>query len=298
MKTILLATILAIPVYGQVCVDKVKVTDPPLSDAAREGHTKNLEIARANYAAKPDADNLIWLARRHAYLGDYKEAVKLLTNGIEQYPRDARFLRHRGHRYITLRCFNDAIRDLQKAEVMVPYSKDEVEPDGIPNERNVPTSTLRTNIFYHLGLAHYLVGDFGRAAGAFMNAYNAATNPDMKVAAAHWVYMSARRFGDEAGPTGLLKREIKDDLDIIENHDYYTLIKLYKGRITSNDLEKGIGEKAETLSNASLGYGLGNWYFYNGDKTKAVEIFRKIVAGNQWASFGYIAAESDLARLK
>ena len=57
-----------------------------------------------------------------------------------------------------------------------------------------------------------------------------------------------------------------------------------------------LGDKAETLGNASAGYGLGNWYLYNGDKEKAIEIFRRIVAGNQWASFGYIAAEAELAR--
>ena len=56
------------------------------------------------------------------------------------------------------------------------------------------------------------------------------------------------------------------------------------------------GEKAETLGNASLGYGLGNWYFYIGENEKGMDIFRKIIAGNQWASFGYIAAEAELAR--
>ena len=33
-----------------------------------------------------------------------------------------------------------------------------------------------------------------------------------------------------------------------------------------------------------------------GDREKAMTIFRKIVAGNQWASFGYIAAEAELKR--
>ena len=49
-----------------------------------------------------------------------------------------------------------------------------------------------------------------------------------------------------------------------------------------------------TLGSASLGYGIGNYFLYNGDRANALEVFRKIVAGNQWASFGYIAAESEL----
>ena len=28
------------------------------------------------------------------------------------------------------------------------------------------------------------------------------------------------------------------------------------------------------------------------------ELFEKVVAGNQWASFGYIAAEAELKRMK
>jgi hypothetical protein len=50
---------------------------------------------------------------------------------------------------------------------------------------------------------------------------------------------------------------------------------------------------ANSLSNASLGYGVGNWFLYNGKRDEAMKIFRQITSGNQWASFGYIAAEVD-----
>jgi hypothetical protein len=32
-------------------------------------------------------------------------------------------------------------------------------------------------------------------------------------------------------------------------------------------------------------------------KKEAIDIFRKITAGSQWASFGYIAAEAELGRV-
>ena len=298
MKTIILAAIFAMPVSAQVCIDQAKVVAPVLSDAARKTHTENLDIALANYKAKPGANSVIWLARRQGYLGQYKEAIATLSAGIQRWPDDPRFLRHRGHRYITLRCFEDAIKDLQKASDMTFSKPDEVEPDGIPNARNIPTSTLNTNIWYHLGLAHYMKGDFSRAAAGFMQAFNRATNPDMKVAAAHWVYMSARRYGEKTSPAVLLRQEIKDGLDVIENVDYYKLIKLYKGRLKSADLELEIQGDANTLGSASLAYGIGNYFLYNGDRIKASDIFRQIVSGNQWASFGYIAAEAELARQK
>jgi hypothetical protein len=37
--------------------------------------------------------------------------------------------------------------------------------------------------------------------------------------------------------------------------------------------------------------------YYNGYKENAGKILKEIVAGKDWNSFGYIAAESDLARL-
>jgi hypothetical protein len=48
--------------------------------------------------------------------------------------------------------------------------------------------------------------------------------------------------------------------------------------------------------NDALAYGIGNWYFYNGEKKKAKKVFQKILDGGSWASFGFIAAESDFAR--
>ena len=49
---------------------------------------------------------------------------------------------------------------------------------------------------------------------------------------------------------------------------------------------------------ATVGYGLGNWYLYNGNPAKAKELFQKIVQGTFWPAFGFIAAEVELARMK
>jgi hypothetical protein len=47
---------------------------------------------------------------------------------------------------------------------------------------------------------------------------------------------------------------------------------------------------------ATQGYGVANWYLYNGDEARAHEIFRRILQTANWAAFGYIAAEAELAR--
>jgi tetratricopeptide (TPR) repeat protein len=278
---------------AQNCAENAKIVAPVLSENARKVYETRFAEAKADYEKSPTADAVIWLGRRAAYLGNYREAIRVFTEGIEKFPSDARMYRHRGHRFITLRCFDDAIRDFEKAARLVRGKADEIEPDGLPNARNTPTSTLQSNIFYHLGLAYYLKGDFKKALKAYRAAEKVSTNPDMLVATRHWLYMTLRRSGKNKEAEKSIA-DIRDGLDIIENDDYYKLVKVYQGKLKADDLLKETGAQADSLSNASLGYGLGNWFLYNGEREKASQIFRRIAAGNQWASFGYIAAEAEL----
>ncbi|WP_394758369.1 tetratricopeptide repeat protein [Flavobacterium sp.] len=102
-------------------------------------------------SAPYDVEKLIWYGRFTAYQGKYKEAISIFKKGIEQFPQDARLYRHRGHRYISIRQFDQAIADFEKAVELIQGKQDEIEPDGIPNAQNIPVSTLQGNIYYHLG---------------------------------------------------------------------------------------------------------------------------------------------------
>ena len=294
LLAILFLLLCNLTLIAQNCAENAGTIAPVLSEAARKTYAAKLAEASADFEKNPaSADARIWLGRRTAYPGNYKEAIKIFGDGIVKFPNDARFYRHRGHRLITLRCFDDAIKDFETAAKLVKGKADEIEPDGLPNARNTPTSTLQTNIFYHLGLAYYLKGDFKNALKAFEKCEKLSKNPDMLVATRHWLYMTLRRLGK---PAAKAVADVKSDLDIIENDDYYKLVKLYQGRLKAEDLLQETGAETDTLSSASLGYGLGNWYLYNGEKEKAQKIFRRITAGDQWASFGFIAAEADLKR--
>lgn len=288
-----LLVVFCLPVFAQDCVDKARIVEPVLSDAARKTFEVNLAQARAELDKKPDAaDALIWYGRRAAYLGNYREAIKIFTIGAGKFPQDARFLRHRGHRLITIRCFDDAVKDFERAAKLVRGKPDETEPDGLPNARGIPTSTLQSNIFYHLGLAYYVKGDFKKALEAYRECERVSKNADMTVATKHWLYMTLRRLGREKEAQKTVAG-IPENLDIIENEDYYKLVRLYQGKLKAEELLRG---DADDLSSASLGYGVGNWFLYGGEREKALRVFRQITAGNQWASFGFIAAEAELKR--
>jgi tetratricopeptide (TPR) repeat protein len=294
MKAVLLIFLFSATAFAQSnCVETAKVVQPQLSVEAQRDLETKLNEARALFEKEQSADNTIWFGRRTAYLGRYKDAIRIYSDGIKKFPADARLYRHRGHRLITLRCFDDAIADLEQASKLIKGKPDEIEPDGLPNARNIPTSTLQSNIWYHLGLAHYLKGDFERALIAYREAERVSKNPDMLVATTHWLYMTLRRLGRDKDASKALA-PIKNDFELIENGDYYKLIRIYKGQLDPANLWLEISQRTNSLSNATLGYGLGNWYLYNGQRADAERVFRQVTAGNQWSSFGYIAAESEL----
>lgn len=280
---------------GKSCAENAKEIKPELNSETAQKYSENLAIAAQNAAVDPSADNIIWYARRKGYTGLYKDAIDALTIGLAKFPNDPRMYRHRGHRYITLRCFDDAIKDFEAAARLIKGKSDEVEPDGLPNAKNLPTGTLQSNIWYHLGLAYYLKGHFEKAVKAYKEVQKVSTNNDMRIAAAHWHYMTLRRLGRKTEALKVIA-PFAGMVEIIENDDYLKLVKLYRGERTADDLIKEMGSEAKTLGSASLGYGLGNWLYNNDRRVEAMEIFRKIAAGDQWASFGYIAAEADLER--
>tara|TARA_B110000014_G_scaffold125226_1_gene86117 strand:- start:160 stop:1041 length:882 start_codon:yes stop_codon:yes gene_type:complete len=263
-----------------------------ISKKARTLYEDKLKQSISDYKKDPSVDNLIWLGRRQAYLGSYETAVALYSDGIKKYPKDARFYRHRGHRYISIRCFDLAIKDLKKAAGLTRYQDNQVEPDGLPNALGIPTSTLQGNIYYHLGLTYYLQKKYHKARYAYEKCLKLAENSDSYVAAANWLYVIYRHLGQDKKAVKLLKT-IKDDMDLIENHSYHTILKLYQGSIDPMLLEKEIND-GESLNNTTLAFGLGNYYSIIGNEAKAQILFEMITKGNQWSAFGYIAAESRL----
>lgn len=269
---------------------------PPPAPAARTTLERNLALAQSAYNRAPDdADSIIWLGRRTAYLGRYNDAIRIYSEGIEKHPNDARMYRHRAHRYITVRRLDDAIADFERAVTLIRGQPDVVEPDGQPNARNTPTSTLQSNIWYHLGLAYYLKGDFENALRAYREDLKVAKNPDMLVAVSHWLYMTLRRLNrtDEAAT---VLTSINKDMDIIENQSYHRLLLLYKGELKPDDLLKHEG--ASDLDLVSMGYGVANWHLYNGRRAEAEAVLRRVLGvRNQWAAFGFIAAEAEWKRL-
>jgi tetratricopeptide (TPR) repeat protein len=290
--TVLFILCLNTGLFSQDCLKK-DFPLPALPDSTRQLMLDALEKARETYAKDTtDADALIWYGRRMAYPGFYRDAIGLFTRGMLMHPQDARFLRHRGHRYLTVRCFDPAVADLEKAAKMTLDQTDQTEPDGMPNARNIPTSTLKTNIWYHLGLAYYLKKEYKKAAASFQICLGLSRNPDMYAAAAYWLYISLKRSHADQEAADLLVK-VPPDLSLIENEAYYLLLLLYKGLVAEDEVLSRLHAGGESLANATTGYALGVYFLLADSTQRSQALFKQVLTTRQWASFGFICAESE-----
>jgi tetratricopeptide (TPR) repeat protein len=235
----------------------------------------NLEEAIRAVEADPDnPESFIAYGRALAGLWRYHEAIEVYSKGITAHPGEAMLYRHRGHRYISIRDFDKAASDLAKAAAL--------------NEKDF-------DIWYHLGLAHYLRGEFDEARAAYESCLKVAADDDAKIAVSNWLYATLRRLNRKDDAAKLLGG-ISAEMKVEENMSYLNLLLFFKGLKT----EEGVLTWAANseLDAATVGYGIGCWHLYSGQKEKARGFFEKIVTGRYWPAFGFIAAEAELARMK
>ncbi|MSO36576.1 MAG: tetratricopeptide repeat protein [Acidobacteria bacterium] len=269
----------------------------PATIANQQKLDADLAQAEKAFAANPgDAEALIWVGRRLGYLWRYNDAIAMFTRGIELHPDNAKFYRHRGHRYLSLRQFAKAQADFEKAAQLIKGQQDEIEPDGAPNPAGKPRGTLQFNIWYHLGLAYYLQGNYAKAHDAYVECMKVSNNDDSVTATSDWMWMTLMRMNRKAEAAKVLER-ITPKMDILENGSYHRRLLMYKGLDTPEALLDTA--KADDTTIATQGYGVGNYYYFvTGDLAKAREVFLKVTSGGGWNAFGYIAAEADLQRMK
>ncbi|WKN43938.1 tetratricopeptide repeat protein [Tunicatimonas pelagia] len=274
-----------------------------LSPERQAQYDSVLQASREYYQQQPDSvDRLVWVGRRLGYLSRYQESIDTFTEGIQQFPDSPELYRHRGHRYITTRQFDKAIADLEKSAKLLEGQPIIIEPDGIPipvPAEQEPTS-LQFNVYYHLGLAHYLKGDYGKAAEAYQQCLEYCDDSDEVVATVDWLYMTYRRLGEDEVAERLLA-EVEQEMDIVANEGYFERLLMYKGMMAPDSLlqiPKTASPDDRALQLATKGYGVANYYLNQGDSSAGTEMMKDIVDGRYWAAFGYIAAEADLARLE
>lgn len=221
----------------------------------------------------------------------FSESIPLYTRGMADYPGDVRFPRFRGHRFISTRRFDSAIADLKQAAELAPASFD---------------------VSYHLALAYYLRGDYNHAAREFQRCLALSSQPApaylkglpagwqscyvmddyAMVSATDWAWRALRRAGKPEEADRLLaasSAQVNNNLD----RAHSAVLLLYKGIRTEDQLlaAPDNGNAADTI-----GYGIGLWHWLAGRRTQSCAAWQRTVGSTNWAAFGVIAAEAELAR--
>ena len=270
---------------------------PADPDPAQAERLSNLETARARFERDPTSvDATVWYGRRLAYLGRFDDAIAIYTRGLRVHPNEPHLLRHRGHRLISTRRFEAAERDLERAAAAASDAQlRATEPDGIPNARGIPLTTLGHNVYYHLALARYLQGDYAAAARAWERGLDYGDNPDVRASAGHWMFLALCRTGPD-GPAVALARlrtlDIRPDDDIVENHSYHTLCLIHLGLRDAAEVTVAAG--ADSPGDAALGYGLCDHLRRHGETERARELATQLVERGHPSAFGTLAAQRDL----
>ena len=240
-----------------------------------------IQAAQTKLAADPkNAALILQVSKAHAAKRQYREAVAMCTRGLTVAPDNAPLLLERGHRELGLRDFSAALADLQKAVAINPKQLDE---------------------FYHLGLAHYFLRHFDAAAQAFQKAQDLANMPDSVIDCSNWLYVSLRRAGKEQEAAAVLTG-VTPDLKNTEPHllFYLRLLHFYQGTIPESEILPAKPVDANDLEGElafdTTGYGVGNWHLYNGQPEQAQPLFKSVVTGNAWNSWGFIGSEIELAK--
>lgn len=236
--------------------------------------------ARKNLAANPkDPALLLKLAQAQIAVWENKEAVETLTRAIAVSPENGDLYTERGHRYLPLREFAKARADLTRAAAMTP--------------KNMA-------VWYHLGLSHYFLKEFSDAADAFAHAVATAPSTDERINATNWLYAASRRAGKSDVAARALEAVPPDMTNQAAHTRFYlNLVRFFQGKMTETQAlppeppANNTDQEVE-LPFDTVGYGIGNWYLYNGDPAKAKALFRRVMKGHVWVTWGFIGSELEL----
>lgn len=240
-------------------------------------------VAAAQKALAADPKNIqlvLKLAQAQATVWQDKEAAATCTRGLKIDPNNAPLLTERGHRELPLRQFEKARADLK---------------------RSIEIDPKQSEAYYHLGLAHYFLGEFAPAADAFCKGREFVSNQDGLVNFTNWCYAALRRAGKKEEAAKALEK-VPLDLKSNPGHTefYFNLVRFFQGQKNEADIlppaPKDPADTESELAFDTVTYAVGNWHLYNGEPDKAMEYFQRVAKGNVWITWGFIGSELEVAK--
>lgn len=244
----------------------------------RVAYTPDEDLAAINEKLAADPDNAALLMEKGLALAKsslYREAGECYARAIALEPFNGILYRHWAHRMLSQWRFEDACAGFSMASRLIPENWD---------------------VWYHLGLSWFLLGDYKKAAAAYQRCLELSTKEDELIAVCDWYYMTELRLGDRAAAEKLLDN-IREDFDPGDNTAYFRRLLMYKGLVAPEEVLPQDLASMEPLQIITMGFGLSNYYWYNGEEDKSNQVIDMILkAGDEsdcYFAFGYLAAKVD-----
>jgi tetratricopeptide (TPR) repeat protein len=238
-------------------------------------HAKAVEsFDRAIAIDASDADAHLLRCRSLASLRRYDDALSACGAAVQARPENAEALRDRGHYLLNTGQVEAGLADLLKAESL---------------------SRGDRGVFYHLGLAYYLKGDFANAATAHERCAETSTTDSARIECQAWLLPSLMRAGRRQDAKALLARVPTSP---VAGHSslYQDRLLLFKGVKTEADLVATMPSEG-AVTEATVGYSIGLWHLLNGRADAARTYFQRAVDAKLPTSWGARASEAELRRL-
>ena len=249
-----------------------------VADPNPSTYTPDEELAAIEAKLAEDPDNAqLWMEKGLALAGAelYRESEECYAHAISLEPFNGILYRHMAHRMLSQWRFEDARAGFTIASRLIPDNWD---------------------VWYHLGLSHFLLRDYEKAAQAYQRCLELSREVDDFIAVCDGYYMTERRLGNDEKALALLAN-VPDEGYEGENLDYFERTRMYKGILKPEDVFPEDFRTLDAIDIITRGFGVSNYYRMNGDVEKADAIVDAIIeAGDErecYFAFGYLAAMVD-----
>ncbi|NHO33352.1 tetratricopeptide repeat protein [Acetobacter fallax] len=263
---------------------------------------KAITDAKSDYEKTESEASAVWYGRLLGFRGDMKASIDVFTKGLSKYPNSVALLRHRAHRYFSIRQFGKSIADgLQAAKLSIgkPLERDIVRP-GVPA---ATPDVLQFYIYYHLGQAYFASHQFEQAAHWFHEsrqiALGTAGAPDV-TACVYWEYLSlahATKYIEAKALLDSYSYTMHDMKDNIEDNIYFNGVELFKGHQDVDDFlsdrDTGKSFSSSDGNRASTAFTISEYYILHADYDKARPFLEKSLNVKTWSYFARIQAEAE-----
>jgi tetratricopeptide (TPR) repeat protein len=242
-------------------------------------------------AIQLDSKNVQAYRRRAAALASlrrFADAVAACSNGMAANPGETTLLVDRGHYYLNLHRIDLALADLSRVEAM---RTDTVVVPLNARDRIERLQGEDYQLWFHLGLAKYLDGQFAAAVDTFDKCIRTA-----RFTCEGWRYLALRHAGRDKEAQAFLDSTFAVTAGVRRRTDLLRSI-IFTFKVRSWDVDPS-DLPDDPLDRSTIAYNVGIWHLLNGRTDRARTFFElATTAPSDSDAFGALAAEAELKRM-